>query len=140
MGFSVALERARELDSYYQKHGRPVGPLHGLPSGCLHTTDDTAFVSQSKNVTTPLSHEEPVITPPGNSSSSSLVIITPQHDSVSTSPSRSTSFDTRGITSVDSVTPEQLQLYHEVANVNGGPCSNSWGLSQWVSTLRRIVP
>ncbi|CAG5156440.1 uncharacterized protein ALTATR162_LOCUS4238 [Alternaria atra] len=31
VGFSVVLERARELDSYYQKHGRPVGPLHGLP-------------------------------------------------------------------------------------------------------------
>lgn len=31
MGFSVALERARELDAYYKQHGKPVGPLHGLP-------------------------------------------------------------------------------------------------------------
>ncbi|KAJ6192429.1 amidase signature domain-containing protein [Bipolaris maydis] len=31
VGFSVALERARELDAYYKQHGKPVGPLHGLP-------------------------------------------------------------------------------------------------------------
>ncbi|OAL51348.1 amidase [Pyrenochaeta sp. DS3sAY3a] len=28
---SLALQRATELDSFYQKHGRPIGPLHGLP-------------------------------------------------------------------------------------------------------------
>ena len=28
---SLALERARELDAYFQKHQRPIGPLHGLP-------------------------------------------------------------------------------------------------------------
>lgn len=27
----VALARARELDSHYEKTGKPVGPLHGLP-------------------------------------------------------------------------------------------------------------
>ncbi len=26
-----ALERARELDAYFEKHQKPVGPLHGLP-------------------------------------------------------------------------------------------------------------
>ncbi|KAF2679631.1 amidase [Lentithecium fluviatile CBS 122367] len=26
-----ALTRAKELDAYYQKHKRPIGPLHGLP-------------------------------------------------------------------------------------------------------------
>ena len=28
---SLALERARELDAHFQKHQRPIGPLHGLP-------------------------------------------------------------------------------------------------------------
>lgn len=28
---SLALERARELDAYFQEHQRPIGPLHGLP-------------------------------------------------------------------------------------------------------------
>ncbi|KAF1957625.1 amidase [Byssothecium circinans] len=28
---SSALKRAEELDAYYQEHGRPIGPLHGLP-------------------------------------------------------------------------------------------------------------
>ncbi|KAJ4991722.1 acetamidase [Stagonosporopsis vannaccii] len=28
---SLALDRARELDAYYQEHQRPIGPLHGLP-------------------------------------------------------------------------------------------------------------
>lgn len=27
----MALAQAKELDSYYEKHGKPVGPLHGLP-------------------------------------------------------------------------------------------------------------
>lgn len=26
-----ALQRARELDEFFAKNGRPVGPLHGLP-------------------------------------------------------------------------------------------------------------
>lgn len=29
--FDDALYRARELDDYLAKHGRPVGPLHGIP-------------------------------------------------------------------------------------------------------------
>jgi amidase len=29
--FVEALSRARELDAYYKAHGKPVGPLHGLP-------------------------------------------------------------------------------------------------------------
>lgn len=28
---SLALERAKELDAYFQQHRRPIGPLHGLP-------------------------------------------------------------------------------------------------------------
>ncbi|KAJ4348986.1 hypothetical protein N0V95_004983 [Ascochyta clinopodiicola] len=28
---TLALERAKELDAYFEKHKRPVGPLHGLP-------------------------------------------------------------------------------------------------------------
>ncbi|KAK5702415.1 hypothetical protein LTR17_022342 [Elasticomyces elasticus] len=31
VGFEVALDRARELDDYYSEHGKPVGPLQGLP-------------------------------------------------------------------------------------------------------------
>ena len=27
----MALARAKELDEYYAKHGKPSGPLHGLP-------------------------------------------------------------------------------------------------------------
>lgn len=27
----MALARAKELDDYYAKHKKPVGPLHGLP-------------------------------------------------------------------------------------------------------------
>ncbi|KAH9832442.1 Amidase enzyme [Teratosphaeria destructans] len=29
--FESALNRAKELDQYYQAHGKPIGPLHGLP-------------------------------------------------------------------------------------------------------------
>lgn len=29
--FSQALKRARELDAYFEEHGVPMGPLHGLP-------------------------------------------------------------------------------------------------------------
>ena len=29
--FPEALERAKYLDDYLQAHGKPVGPLHGLP-------------------------------------------------------------------------------------------------------------
>jgi len=28
---SLALQRAKELDAYFQEHGKPIGPLHGLP-------------------------------------------------------------------------------------------------------------
>lgn len=28
---SLALDRAKELDAYFQKHRRPIGPLHGFP-------------------------------------------------------------------------------------------------------------
>ena len=31
MFFDIALERAQELDDYYSKYGKTVGPLHGLP-------------------------------------------------------------------------------------------------------------
>ncbi|KAF1953712.1 amidase [Byssothecium circinans] len=29
--FDAAIEDARALDQYYRKHGKPIGPLHGLP-------------------------------------------------------------------------------------------------------------
>lgn len=29
--FDQAIERAKELDDYFEKHGSPQGPLHGLP-------------------------------------------------------------------------------------------------------------
>lgn len=29
--FDIALERARELDRYFDESGSPIGPLHGLP-------------------------------------------------------------------------------------------------------------
>jgi amidase len=31
MFFDVALKRARELDAYFVKEGKPVGPIHGFP-------------------------------------------------------------------------------------------------------------
>lgn len=31
IAFDDALERAKELDEYYEKHRKTVGPLHGLP-------------------------------------------------------------------------------------------------------------
>lgn len=31
IGFDIALKRAEELDSYFEQHGKIVGPLHGLP-------------------------------------------------------------------------------------------------------------
>jgi len=31
MFFDKALERAKELDEYLEKEGKPIGPLHGLP-------------------------------------------------------------------------------------------------------------
>ncbi|KAF2474037.1 amidase, partial [Lindgomyces ingoldianus] len=47
-----ALARAKELDHYYQQHGHPIGPLHGLPvsvkehigmSGLRYTTGYVSF-------------------------------------------------------------------------------------------------
>ena len=35
--FDDALVRARELDQYYQTHGKPIGPLHGLPISIKET-------------------------------------------------------------------------------------------------------
>lgn len=29
--FEDALQRAKELDAYFEKNGTPVGPLHGVP-------------------------------------------------------------------------------------------------------------
>lgn len=31
MFFDIALQRAKELDAFYAKYGKTVGPLHGLP-------------------------------------------------------------------------------------------------------------
>jgi len=31
MFFDKALQRAKELDDYLEKEGKPMGPLHGLP-------------------------------------------------------------------------------------------------------------
>lgn len=31
MFFDVAVERAKYLDGYLAREGKPVGPLHGLP-------------------------------------------------------------------------------------------------------------
>lgn len=31
INFESAIERARELDVYFQREGKPIGPLHGLP-------------------------------------------------------------------------------------------------------------
>ncbi|KAL9048641.1 MAG: hypothetical protein Q9162_007619 [Coniocarpon cinnabarinum] len=51
-----ALQRARELDDYIQAHGKPVGPLHGLPIsvkinvGMKGRTFNCAFVSQADDV------------------------------------------------------------------------------------------
>ncbi|KAJ5996301.1 hypothetical protein N7499_007384 [Penicillium canescens] len=44
--FSEALERAKYLDEYLQREGRPIGPLHGLPislkdSFCVEGTQST---------------------------------------------------------------------------------------------------
>lgn len=31
MFFDVAIDRAKYLDDYLSKEGKPIGPLHGLP-------------------------------------------------------------------------------------------------------------
>ncbi|KAI0115731.1 amidase signature domain-containing protein [Nemania sp. FL0031] len=31
IGFDIALRRAQELDDYFEKHGKLIGPLHGIP-------------------------------------------------------------------------------------------------------------
>ncbi|KAG8407174.1 hypothetical protein J3458_020667 [Metarhizium acridum] len=31
IGFDVALKRAQELDDYFMRHNKVIGPLHGLP-------------------------------------------------------------------------------------------------------------
>jgi Asp-tRNAAsn/Glu-tRNAGln amidotransferase A subunit and related amidases len=31
MFFDVAIDRAKYLDDYLAKEGKPIGPLHGLP-------------------------------------------------------------------------------------------------------------
>jgi amidase len=41
MFFDIALERAKELDAYYAKYGKTVGPLHGLPVSLkVHSPSD----------------------------------------------------------------------------------------------------
>jgi amidase len=53
--FDKALERAKDLDKYYDEHGTTVGPLHGLPISLkdsfnvkgVHTT--VAYVSYASN-------------------------------------------------------------------------------------------
>ncbi|SCV00587.1 LAMI_0G06040g1_1 [Lachancea mirantina] len=52
-----ALKRAKELDDYYAKHGKTVGPMHGLPVslkehyGYKGKTTNAGFVSMIDNVT-----------------------------------------------------------------------------------------
>lgn len=52
-----ALERAAELDAYFQKHGKPVGPLHGLPIsvkdhiGMKGKVQSIGFTSMMDNIT-----------------------------------------------------------------------------------------
>jgi amidase len=31
IGFDIALKRAQELDDYFEKHKKLIGPLHGIP-------------------------------------------------------------------------------------------------------------
>lgn len=53
-----ALERARELDVYMEKHKMPIGPLHGLPISVKEhiamkgLTCNAGFVAWADNVAT----------------------------------------------------------------------------------------
>jgi amidase len=52
----LALQQARELDVYYQRHKRPIGPLHGMPIsvkehiGLKGLKCTTAYISHWENV------------------------------------------------------------------------------------------
>jgi amidase len=41
--FEQALARAKELDDYFEKHGRLVGPLHGVPMTLKDQFDIASF-------------------------------------------------------------------------------------------------
>ncbi|KAI0969465.1 amidase [Xylaria arbuscula] len=43
--FDYALSRAKELDNYFQKHGRLIGPLHGIPVTLKDQFDVAGFDS-----------------------------------------------------------------------------------------------
>lgn len=56
--FVSARNRARELDEYLSKHGRPVGPLHGIPISlkdqfCVKGVDTTMGMYSEAGSRTP---------------------------------------------------------------------------------------
>jgi hypothetical protein len=70
-----------------------------------------------------------------DSPSSSLVILTSPDGSKSGT--RSADSGSTGIISGPSLATEQL--FQQAAHINGGPCSKTWGLSQWVRSGRRYA-
>jgi hypothetical protein len=95
----------------------------GMPATLEHSADATVLLAVA----------DPESVTPQSSSSSSLVIITPTNETPYNSTSRATSSGTGGRILGTSVTPEELQLYHEAAKQHGGPCSNTWQMPPWVS-------
>ena len=45
LNFESAAERATELDAYWRAHGKPVGPLHGLPVSLMDRFNVTGLDS-----------------------------------------------------------------------------------------------
>ncbi|KAH1456334.1 hypothetical protein KXX13_000400 [Aspergillus fumigatus] len=62
--FDRAVQRARELDAYLHRTGRPIGPLHGLPvsvKDCFHIKDVDSSIGIAALVARPATEDAPLI-------------------------------------------------------------------------------
>ena len=66
--FDLAIERAKFLDSYLQKEGKPFGPLHGLPISIKDTF-------QVQNVDTTIGYVSFIDKPPATVNSAMVQIL-----------------------------------------------------------------